>query len=79
MRLRAAELPAIVRQNGSHRNILFPVKRQRLVVENSYGTFRYFAGVEKAEGKGTAGINHSVEINPAYALERAHKKSVLSQ
>jgi len=68
MVFRAAELPAVIRQNSAHRQAVLPVKRQHVVVQQRGGALRLLPGMQKAEGIGAVGVHAGVEIHLPYAL-----------
>jgi hypothetical protein len=71
--------PTVVCQDMFHIKALLPVEGEHLVIKDIHSGLREFGGVEFPEGKGAKGIYHGLKVDPANALEGAHKKGVLAQ
>lgn len=76
VRFGPAELPAVIGKDGGHRQALLAVEGQYVVVEHGDGTFRDFAGMEKAEGVAPVGVDHGLHIDCADAFKAAHVEGV---
>ena len=68
MVLPAAVSPAIVGKNSGRLNIPRLVLGQNIIVEDSSGMFRKFAGMQISEDIAAIGVPHGLEVNPAYSL-----------
>jgi len=79
MALPAAELPAIVGEDGPDGQAPLLVLRQDVVVQDQGGLLGELAGVEVAEGVGAEGVHHGLQVDLAHALEHADVEGVLAQ
>jgi len=75
----AAVLPTIVGQYMFHFKAMSFVERQYPIIEGIDSGLRELRSVELAKGKGTVGVHHRLQIDPADAFEGAHHEGILTQ
>lgn len=74
--LGAAELAAVVGEQGFNRQVEIAVERSHVVVQHRQRGFWLLGYVQEAEGIASVSVDHGVEVHLAHALQRADEERV---
>jgi hypothetical protein len=76
MIFRKAFEATVVGQHGTDRQVEIPVERQDVVVQHRDRGLRLLGDVQEAEGVRTEGVDDTVQVDLAHALEVADEEGV---